>query len=131
MNPAAGAGQSVLVVDHRQMVADRVAAFLKHNGFEARATYSPDEALAVTQFWMPDVILADVSEPGREVVEKTLGLCSAVPDCRLVVLLSEEADLDRVLYYKNQGEDFEMLRTPVDPQELIQYLSTLIRNKAA
>lgn len=131
MIPADSAGCKVMVVDQKQMVADRIAAFLRHNGFEAKATYSPDEALAVGRFWRPELILADVSEPGREVVEKNLGLCTALPDCRLVLMFSEEADVERIQYYKNQGEDFEMLPTPVDPQELIRFLSSLVEEKAA
>ena len=131
MIPAINGRQRILVVDAKQMVADRVAAFLRHNGYESKAAYSVGEALALSRFWPPDLILADVSQPGSEVVESALGLCTAIPDCQLVLMYTDEADVALIQHYKNTGENFEMIHTPVDPQELLLFVSRLVEDKAA
>ena len=126
-----GAKARVLVIDEKQPVADRVSQFLRRNGFDAKASYSTAEGFAISRFWIPTIILADVSGQGREVVESALGLCTAIPGCRLVLMFTDEADVNLINHYKKQGENFEMLPTPVDPQTLLDFLLELVEEKAA
>lgn len=121
----------VLVVDEKQSVADRIALFLSRNGFDAKGAYSTQEAFSISRFWIPSIVLADVSGSGREVVENALGLCTSIPNCDLVLMFSEDADVDLITHYKNQGENFEMLATPVEPPVLLDFLSGLASQKAA
>jgi CheY-like chemotaxis protein len=59
------AGVRVLVVDDTRSVLDVVTDMLKHNGADVTAVGTAEEALDVLQRERPDVLLSDLSMPGK------------------------------------------------------------------
>lgn len=60
------AGVRVLVVDDDADGREVVAAILERYGAETRVASSADEALAIMEQHMPDVLLADIEMPGED-----------------------------------------------------------------
>jgi CheY-like chemotaxis protein len=58
-------GVRVLVVDDTRSILDVVTDMLKHNGAEVTAVGTAEEALDVLQRERPDVLLSDLSMPGK------------------------------------------------------------------
>ena len=58
-------GVRVLVVDDTRSVLDVVTDMLKYNGAEVSAVSTAEEALDVLQHERPDVLLSDLSMPGK------------------------------------------------------------------
>ena len=58
--------QRVLVVDDDRLVADTLTLIFERNGFAAKAVYSADEALRCAREFGPDLLLCDVTMPGRD-----------------------------------------------------------------
>ncbi len=54
----------VLVIDDERDGADVLAELLESWGYEGRAVYDPDEALAEVERWRPDAIFVDIGLPG-------------------------------------------------------------------
>ena len=58
-------GVRVLVVDDTRSVLDVITDMLKHSGAEVTAVGTAEEALDVLQRERPDVLLSDLSMPGK------------------------------------------------------------------
>ena len=58
--------QRVLVVDDDRLVADTLTLIFERNGFAAKAAYSADEALKCSREFTPNLLLCDVTMPGRD-----------------------------------------------------------------
>lgn len=58
-------GVRVLVVDDTRTVREAVTAILTHDGAKVTAVGSAEEALAALQWERPDVLLSDLTMPGK------------------------------------------------------------------
>ena len=59
----------ILIVDDEAVVADTLQLIFARNGFNARAVYSTDEAIACAPEFAPDLLLCDIDMPLRDGVE--------------------------------------------------------------
>ena len=78
--------QRVLVVDDDRLVADTLTLIFERNGFTARAVYSADEALECAREFGPDLLLCDVTMPGRDGLSLVADMTRELPACRILVL---------------------------------------------
>jgi CheY-like chemotaxis protein len=90
-------GVRVLVVDDARAVLDVITDMLKHSGAEVTAVSSAEEALDVLQRERPDVLLSDLSMPGKggywligQVRALSLGLGGATPAAALTAYTTAE-----------------------------------------
>ena len=75
--------QRVLVVDDDRLVADTLALIFEKNGFAAKAAYRADEALRCARDYTPDLMLCDITMPGRDGLSLVLDVSRELPSCRI------------------------------------------------
>ena len=109
-------GAQVLIVDDEREFATTLAERLNLRGYDARAAFSAEEALAAVAASAPDVVLLDLTLPGVRGVELLMTLRQLLPHGE-IILLSGHLDLAE----KIEGvriDAFGMLLKPVVMAEL-------------
>jgi CheY-like chemotaxis protein len=117
----------VLVVDDDRLVADTLALIFEKNGYHARATYSADEALRVAREFVPNLLLCDVTMPGRDGLALTLDITLEFPSCRIIVLTGFYSNLVSVREQANKMlRPMGILTKPCQPSELLRHASDIL-----
>jgi CheY-like chemotaxis protein len=116
---------SALVVDDVEDVAEMIALFLKHAGFDVALAHSADEALLLAGARRFDVVVSDIGMPhknGYELAEalRKLANYTAVPMIA-VTGYAEYDDRDRALRSGFNGH----LNKPIDPDALLRLIAQL------
>jgi CheY-like chemotaxis protein len=120
-------GVRVLIVDDTRSVLDVVTDMLKHNGAEVTAVGTAEEALDVLQRERPDVLLSDLSMPGKggywligQVRALTSGRGGSTPAAALTAYTTAEhrASVIRAGFQYHVGK-------PVGLRELVSVVATL------
>jgi DNA-binding NtrC family response regulator len=118
----------ILVVDDEKPVADSLVFLLKHEGFEASAAYSGEEALQAAAKTPVQMLISDVVMPGMDGVESAKRICKQSPECRVILFSGHENAPELVDRAKLEGYNFELFQKPLHPQELLSKLKiTLAR----
>lgn len=76
----------VLVVDDEHAIADTMTMILAASHFEARAAYSPLEALSLLDTFNPHAVISDVMMPGMSGIELALHLGDRLPWCKVLLM---------------------------------------------
>lgn len=109
----------ILVVDDEHTIADTLTAILASAGFDVRAVYNGNDAIAVAKEFRPDVLLADHSMPGISGLEAAREIKQLLPGCR-VIMLSGQPLASEFAPYHTKGFNFLLLSKPMHPEELLQ-----------
>ena len=120
--PETAAAPRVLVSDDEELVAKTLVAILNKSGFNARAVFDGESAVALASEWRPDILLCDVIMPEMDGVETAIRICEMLPECRIFLISAQEREAARVAEQKARGYDFEFILKPIHPLELIQLL---------
>jgi DNA-binding response OmpR family regulator len=115
----------VLVVDDEALIASTVATILNHNGFEAEAVYSGEDALAAARRTPPDIVLSDVLMPRMSGVELGMQLRREYPLARIVLFSGQAATAEMMRKAQGDGHQFELIAKPIHPDELVAKLRGL------
>ena len=71
----------IFVVDDEQIIAQTLAAILRHSGFSAEAFTNPGDALAAAALIAPDLLISDVMFSGQaamgDLLRESLGNSSS------------------------------------------------------
>lgn len=119
--------QRVLVVDDEHLVADTLSLILAKCGFEARATYSTDEALYCALEFQPHLLLCDITMPDRDGIELIDEMSRLVPSCRVLVLTGYYDNLERVLEEsRSMTYPAGLLTKPCHPVELVREAGAML-----
>jgi DNA-binding NtrC family response regulator len=119
----------VLVVDDEQIIANTLAAILRHHDYDASAVYSAEDALDWCRKRAPDVAISDVFMGPINGVQLALQLEEKFPDCK-VLLISGHAHISgRLLGPDSSGDHFTLFDKPVRPQRILDFLATVQRSK--
>ena len=119
--------QRILVVDDEQLVADTLTLIFNKHGFEAQAAYSAEEAIVAARAFLPELLLCDISMPGRDGVELMQQISVEQPSCRILVLTGNYSNLRRV-----REESLHLVRPaniltkPCQPAELLREAGALL-----
>lgn len=121
--------QRVLVVDDDRLVADTLALVFVKSGFQARAAYSADEALAIARVFNPNLLLCDISMPGRDGLALVCDITRELPSCRIIVLTGFYANLQNVREQSNKlARPMGILTKPCQPSDLLREAVTMLAN---
>jgi CheY-like chemotaxis protein len=113
----------VLVVDDNRDAADTLAAVLQMSGAVAEACYDGPAAVAVAQWFRPDVCLIDLAMPGMDGDELAIRLHDQVgTDRMLLVAVTARADDEARRRTRSAGFHLHMVK-PVDPLDLLAALA--------
>jgi putative two-component system response regulator len=119
----------ILVADDDPAVARLLERLLVHEGYSVEAVHDGMAVLEAVANTPPDVVLLDVVMPGLDGFEVCRRL-KRDPDTRLlpIVLVTGLTDPEKRVTGLEAGAD-EFLTKPIDPQELLARVRSLVRLK--
>lgn len=112
----------ILIADDEPMIADTLATIVALHGYEARTAYDGREAVETARHWPPNILLTDVLMPVMGGIEAAIAICRMLPDCRVVLLSGVASITDLAGELQRRGYDFEILRKPIPPEDLLAHL---------
>jgi DNA-binding response OmpR family regulator len=119
--------QRVLVVDDDRLVADTLVLIFQKDGFDAQAAYSADEALGCARQFSPNLMLCDITMPGRNGLELVADVSRELPACRIMVLTGFYSNLKPVQEQASKlSRPLEVLIKPCQPTELLRQARALL-----
>jgi DNA-binding response OmpR family regulator len=123
-----GLADRVLVVEDEAIVADLVARFLRHDGYETLVVGDGAAALREFDRFMPDLVVLDIMLP----VTDGLEVCRQVrsrSDKPIIVLTSRNEESDRIISFGLGADDF--VTKPFSPRELVARIRSVLRRYRA
>src|ERR1700684_1769839 len=119
--------QRVLIVDDDQLVADTLALIFEKNGFDAKAVYSADDGLQYAREFVPNLLLCDVTMPGRDGLALALDVTREFPSCHIIVLTGFYSKLMSVGEHCNKRPGPRgTLTKPCQPAELLRHVNDML-----
>ncbi len=119
--------QRILIVDDERLVADTLALVFEKGGFHAKAAYAVDEAMDDVRAFVPDILLCDITMPGKDGFELVQEITKELPECRIMVLTGFHSNLKAV--YEKVGKlarPVSVHTKPCQPDELLRQASMLL-----
>lgn len=121
--------QRILVVDDDRLVADTLALIFVKSGFEAQAAYSADEALDISRTFTPDLLLCDITMPGKDGLALVSDITRELPSCRIIVLTGFYSNLHDVHEQSTKlSRPMGILTKPCQPSELLREAANMLAN---
>lgn len=119
--------QRVLIVDDDRLVADTLSLIFAKSGFRSHACYSTDQALVRARDFHPDLLLCDISMPGRDGLALLHDMTRELPSCRILVLTGFHANLHKVKELARRlARPVSILLKPCPPNDLLREASAIL-----
>lgn len=119
--------QRVLVVDDDRLVAETLTLIFERNGFSAKAVYSADEALQCAREFDPDLLLCDVTMPGRDGLSLVADMTRELPACQILVLTGFYSNVKNVREHARKlSRPLGILTKPCQPSDLLREAAALL-----
>lgn len=115
----------IAVIDDEHIIADTLAEILKLHGYEAKAHYSGESAIADAQEFRPHVVLSDVRMEKVDGIETALRIRELQPECRIILFTA--SPVCKEIYERISKFGFEFLARPLHPQEVLALLRDGLR----
>ena len=117
----------VLVVDDDRLVADTLTLIFEKSGYTARAAYSADQGLECSREFVPNLLLCDISMPGRDGLSLVGDVTRELPSCRILVLTGFYSNLKDVREHAGKlSRPLGILTKPCQPSELLREATALL-----
>jgi len=117
----------VLVVDDDCLVADTLTLIFEKSGFKAKAAYSADQGLECSREFVPNLLLCDISMPGRDGLSLLSDVTRELPACRILVLTGFYSNLKNVREQAGKlSRPVGILTKPCQPSELLREAVALL-----
>ena len=117
----------VLIVDDDQLVADTLALIFNKCGYDATVAYSADQAMELARVSPPNLLLCDISMPGRDGVELVKEMSGEFPACRILVLTGFHSNLKRVSEQSSTlPRPLGIMTKPCQPDDLLREANALL-----
>jgi DNA-binding NtrC family response regulator len=114
-------GHRIAVIDDEPIVADTLVQILRMHGYQARAYYSGEAALADGIEFRPEVVLSDVRMPRMDGIETARHMRDYLPGCRMILFTA--SPLGGGSYEMIHQLGFEFLERPLHPREVLALLA--------
>ncbi len=119
--------QRVLIVDDEQIVADTLTMVFEKSGFHAKAAYSTNHAMDQAREFQPDLLLCDISMPGKDGLFLVNEINRELPACRILVLTGFYSNHNAVRETANRlSRHLGILTKPVHPDDLLREASAAL-----
>ena len=119
--------QRVLVVDDDRLVADTLTLIFEKSGFAAKAAYSADEGLDRSREFNPNLLLCDVTMPGRDGLSLVDDVARELPSCRVLVLTGFYSNLKSIREQARKlARPVGILTKPCQPTDLLREAAALL-----
>ena len=117
----------MLVVEDDQEIAQVLLRSLRMEGYEARASYDGEAALADAREFSPDLVILDLGLPKLDGIDVARSLRSDGGDVPILMLTARDAVDARVAGLDAGADDY--LVKPFERQELLARLRALLRRR--
>ena len=95
--------------------------------FDSRVAYSADEALHCAREFSPDLLLCDVTMPGRDGLSLVCDVTRELPSCRIIVLTAFYSNLKNVREQASKlSRPVGILTKPCQPSELLREAAAML-----
>jgi CheY-like chemotaxis protein len=119
--------QRVLIVDDERLVADTLTLVFEKSGFEAKAAYSASQAIEFAPQFKPDLLLCDVTMPGKDGLTLLNEINRELPSCRILVLTGFYSNLKKVRDEAARlSLPMSVLTKPCHPEELLREAAAIL-----
>jgi CheY-like chemotaxis protein len=119
--------QRVLIVDDEHIVADTLTMVFQKSGFDAKAAYSTNHALDQAREFLPDLLLCDISMPGKDGLFLVNEINRELPGCRILVLTGFYSNHPAVHETATRlSRRVSILTKPVHPEDLLREASAVL-----
>ena len=119
--------QRVLVVDDERLVADTLTLVFAKSGFDARAAYSADSAIECSREFKPNLLLCDITMPGKDGHALVEEISQELPSCRIMVLTGFYSNLAGVRAQASRlRRPMGILTKPCQPTDLLREAAALL-----
>jgi DNA-binding NtrC family response regulator len=115
----------IFVVDDEPVIASTLAAILQTNGFSAKFFTCPIEALTAARSKAPDLLISDVVMRGLSGVDLAIRIKAQCPECKVLLFSGQATTSDLLRDARSHGHDFQLLRKPVHPSEMLSRIAAL------
>lgn len=119
-------GQKVLIVDDERWTSDTLATIFTIAGYEARPTYSAEEAIEIMATWQPALVILDVVLPKMSGIDLAIELAARRPSCQILLFSGNPNTAQLANAAAQSGHPFEILEKPVHPDLMLQKASRLL-----
>jgi DNA-binding response OmpR family regulator len=117
----------ILIVDDEQLTADTLGMIFRKSGFESRVAYSVEDALECARNFDPELILCDITMPGRDGIDLMAVLGRERPQCRVLVLTGYYSNLKSVReQIGKMPQGVRVLTKPCQPEELLHEAARML-----
>jgi DNA-binding NtrC family response regulator len=117
----------IFVVDDENCVADTLAEIFRKAGYDARAFYDAQNALAQIDTCCPELVISDVRMPGMDGIDMAVLIRERHPSCKVVLFSGHCSTLNILEKVGRRGYDFELLAKPISPDDLLARIETVSR----
>lgn len=121
----------VLVVDDERVIADSLALILRMKGHDSYAVYDAEAAISAAAELNPDALLSDVVMPGMNGIELTTYFAHHFPECKVLLMSGNAATTGLLEDAQRHGHFLEFLSKPLQPEEVLRFLSTCCARREA
>lgn len=124
--PGLPGSRKIMVVDDEETIADTLALIFSSNGYDARSTYSAEQALETLEDWKPDLAIIDVVLPGMNGIEFAIFLKASYPDVHFLLFSGQPGTGNLLEEAKKKGHLFEILAKPLHPTFMLATVANML-----
>lgn len=119
----------ILIVDDETLVADTLSLIFRKHGFESRVAYSAASALSCARTFQPNLLLCDITMPGRTGLDLMADLHPVLPECHFLVLTGYHSNLPRIREQSGRLQrPLRVLTKPCNPEDLLAEAGLLLEH---
>ena len=117
----------VLVIDDEQITADTLGLIFRKQGFDAQVAYTVDAALDYVRVYLPQLILCDITMPGRDGLEFMVELTRMNSSCPVIVLTGYLTNLSPVReQIRKMPQSTHVFIKPCPPEEILRQATRML-----
>jgi DNA-binding NtrC family response regulator len=124
--PGGTVSRKILIIDDEPTIADTLALIFSSSGYEARTSYSAEQALEMLEEWHPDLAIIDVVLPGMNGIEFAIFLKASYADCQFLLFSGQPGTSGLLEDAKKKGHLFEILAKPLHPTFMLATVSDML-----
>ena len=124
--PGAAASRKILIIDDEPTIADTLALIFSSSGYEARTSYSAEQALEILEEWRPHLAIIDVVLPGMNGIEFAIFLKGSYPGCQFLLFSGQPGTSGLLEEAKKKGHLFEILAKPLHPTFMLATVADML-----
>jgi CheY-like chemotaxis protein len=117
----------VLVIDDEQITADTLGLIFRKRGFDTQVAYTVDAALDYVRETNPELILCDITMPGRDGLEFMVELTRMKSSCPVIVLTGYVTNLPPVReQIRKMPQSTHVFLKPCPPEEILREATRML-----